>query len=121
MKTYLWIIATAVSKIIKNNIIGKINNILIGKEKGIEVRRWISKCPLIILADNRTDKVIGRIKFLIDSIITIKKVKIIGDPRGTKWVIILLNDVIHPFSIKVNQRGKAIIIDKIICLEGVNT
>lgn len=30
MKTYLWIIATAVSKIIKNNIIGKIISILKG-------------------------------------------------------------------------------------------
>lgn len=85
------------------------------------MRRWINKWPLIILADKRIDKVIGRIKFLMVSIITIKNVSIIGDPMGTKWVIILLNDVIHPFNIKVNQTGNAIIIDKIIWLEGVKT
>lgn len=67
------------------------------------------------------ERVIGRIKFLIVSIITIKNVSIIGDPKGTKWVIILLKDVIHPFNIKVIQKGNAIIIDKIMCLEGVKT
>lgn len=74
-----------------------------------------------MLADKRTDKVIGRIKFLMVSIITIKNVNIIGDPRGTKWVIILLKDVIQPFNIRVIQSGKAMIIDKIIWLDGVKT
>ncbi|MDJ1305891.1 MAG: hypothetical protein MRQ09_06700 [Candidatus Midichloria sp.] len=63
----------------------------------------------------------GRIIFLTVSIITIKKERIMGDPMGTKCVIILLKVVIHPFNIKVIQIGKAIIIDKEICLDGVNT
>ena len=46
-------------------------------------------CPAIILADKRTPKVIGRIKILTDSIITIKNIKPLGHPKGTKCLIIL--------------------------------
>lgn len=49
-------------------------------------RRERSRCPAIMLAASRTDNVIGRIMFLIDSINTIKKDKGIGVPRGTKCV-----------------------------------
>lgn len=65
------------------------------------------------------DKVTGRIKFLTVSIITINEVRGMGDPKGTKCVIILLNEVIHPLIIKVIQIGNAIIIDNEICLVGV--
>ena len=41
-------------------------------------------CPAIILAARRTDRVSGRIKFLIVSIITIKGQKRIGVFKGTK-------------------------------------
>lgn len=79
------------------------------------------RCPLIILADSRTERVIGRIKLLIVSIITIKEVSGNGDPNGTKWVIIILNDVNQPFNISVIQIGKDSIIDNTMCLVGVNT
>jgi len=39
-----------------------------------------NKCPAIILADNRTAKVPGRITFLIVSIRTIKGIKTGGVP-----------------------------------------
>jgi len=39
-----------------------------------------------MLAVNRTDKVIGRIKILIDSINTIKFIKKTGVPCGTRWI-----------------------------------
>lgn len=86
---------------------------------GIEVKRWISRWPLIIFAERRIDRVIGRIILLTVSIITINEVSIRGDPSGTRWAIILLKEVIHPFNIKDSQIGKAIIIDRTMCLEGV--
>ena len=46
----------------------------------------ISKCPATILAANRTDNVIGRIKFLTNSIKIIKGIKAPGVPEGTKWI-----------------------------------
>lgn len=44
-----------------------------------------SKWPAIILAVRRMAKVKGRIISLIDSMITIKGIKIIGVPWGVKW------------------------------------
>ena len=38
-----------------------------------------------MLAANRTDKVIGRMIFLVSSINTIKGAKNIGVPCGTRW------------------------------------
>lgn len=49
-----------------------------------EPKRVKSKCPAIILAVNRIDNVRGRIINLIDSIITIKGIKIGGVPWGVK-------------------------------------
>lgn len=91
----------------------------LGEKSGIDVNRWIKRWPLIIFADKRIDKVIGRIKFLTVSIITIEEVKIIGAPMGTRCIIILLKDVNHPLIIKVIQIGNAIIIERVICLVGV--
>lgn len=45
-----------------------------------------SKCPAIIFAVNRIDKVIGRISNLIDSIITINGINNAGVPWGVRWV-----------------------------------
>ena len=42
-----------------------------------------NKCPATMLADNRIDKVRGRIILLTISIRTIKFIKIIGVPVGT--------------------------------------
>lgn len=47
-------------------------------------KRVSNKCPAIILAVSRTAKVIGRITFLIVSIHTIKGIKTLGVPWGTK-------------------------------------
>lgn len=66
-------------------------------------RRW----PAIILAANRTDKVIGRIIFLTISINTINGIRGAGVPKGTRWaknnrVLLKMLKIINP-----NQRGKA--------------
>lgn len=58
--------------------------------------RDINKCPATMLAVNRTDKVIGRIIFLVDSIRTMKFIREIGVDVGVKWIIISLNDFNHP-------------------------
>lgn len=44
-----------------------------------------SKCPAIILAVRRIAKVKGRIIRLIDSIITIKGIRMKGVPWGVRW------------------------------------
>lgn len=73
------------------------------------------------MAINRTDKVIGRIKFLTVSIKTIKELKKIGEPNGTKWVINLLNLLNNLKTIILNQIGKARYIVKIKWLDAVKT
>jgi len=47
-------------------------------------RRVINKCPAIRLAVNRTHNVIGRIIFLVSSIITINDISTMGVPCGNK-------------------------------------
>lgn len=49
-----------------------------------ELRSVINKCPATIFATNRTESLIGRIKDLKDSIITIKGKRAKGEPVGTK-------------------------------------
>jgi len=44
----------------------------------------ITICPALMLATNRTVKVKGRIKILIDSITTNKGIKMNGEPAGTR-------------------------------------
>jgi hypothetical protein len=48
--------------------------------------KLIKRCPATMLAARRTDNVIGRIKFLTSSIITIRGIKAPGVPVGTKWI-----------------------------------
>jgi len=44
----------------------------------------INKCPATILAARRTDRVMGRIKFLTNSIKTIRGIRAAGVPDGTR-------------------------------------
>jgi len=103
VKTYLWIKATAVSKII---------NIIKTKENKLKIiilflQRAIKICPAVIFAASRTERVIGRIIWLTVSIITINWDKARGVLKGTKclkkWFIFLWNLK----TIKHNQKGKA--------------
>lgn len=63
-------------------------------------RRERSRWPAIILAESRIASVNGRINKLIDSIITIKGIRIIGVPCGVRWAKIsfkklkILNNII---------------------------
>lgn len=50
-------------------------------------RRAIKRWPAIRLAVRRTANAIGRIKFLVNSISTIKGIRILGVPEGTKCAI----------------------------------
>lgn len=68
--------------------------------------RQIKICPAIIFAVSRIISVKGRIKDLIDSIITIKGIKAGGVPVGTKWAIkypVFLNNILK---VKDIQTGK---------------
>ena len=51
---------------------------------GIEPKRFINRCPAIMLALSRILRVRGRIRFLIISIRIIKLIKIVGVPVGTE-------------------------------------
>lgn len=84
--TYDWIIETADSRVTRSSWIkikmGKNKLLMIGPILPNRVNR---RCPAIILAVNRTVKVIGRIIFLIDSIQIMNGIKILGVPWGTRW------------------------------------
>jgi len=70
----------------------------------------ISKCPAIRFAVSRTDRVIGRIRLLTNSIITINIIKALGVPCGTRWYNIMFVFFIQPNNInliqKINEIGK---------------
>ena len=85
LKTKDWIKATAVSRR-PRRIKETIRQEIIGQEQEgpCLLSRASKRCPAIILAAKRTDRVIGRIRLLTTSIKTIKGIKRGGVPRGTK-------------------------------------
>lgn len=109
--TYLWIIATHISNIIKNICIKIIINI-----NELKFNNVINKCPAIKFAVNRIAKDNGRIKILVVSIITINGANIIGVFIGIKWAIILLRFLKIDIIIKNIQKGIAKVKEKFICL-----
>lgn len=72
-----------ISRTCENNIIIIIIKLLIKSPE--EPNNVNNKCPAIILAVKRIAKVKGRIINLINSIKTIKGIKINGVPWGVKW------------------------------------
>lgn len=70
-------------------------------------KRVSKRCPAIIFAANRTDKVIGRIMFLISSIKTINGINAGGVPKGTKWAKAWIVSLIHENKIKESHKGSA--------------
>lgn len=85
INTYAWMQATAPSKIL--SIRGAtIIRMALDIETLIKAlpRRDISKWPAIMFAVSRTHKVIGRIRFLTSSIITIKFINGTGVPWGSR-------------------------------------
>jgi len=60
-----------------------INELLI--DSPVDPNKHRRRCPAIILAVKRIAKVKGRIINLIDSIKTIKGMRIVGVPCGVKW------------------------------------
>ena len=83
----------------------------------ISIKIW----PEIILAVNRTDKVRGRIIILIISIKIKKGAKILGLPKGVKWVIIMLGNLNHPKRKKIKKKVKEKYKFIFNCLVIVNT
>ena len=120
LKTYAWIIATADSKTpskTKESIKGKI---IIRLDWGVwDLNSVSSKCPATMLAASRTDRVKGRIKFLINSINTMKGIKIKGVPSGTKCANILFGVFSQAYTICPSQRGRAKEIVNVKCLDAV--
>jgi len=113
-------IATALSNI--NNKICVIINVIRIILEAIAVwfpKSVIRRCPATIFAIRRTERVTGRITFLIDSIKTIKGIRADGVLCGTKWENMWLVLLIQPNIINVSQRGKAKTRVKEIWLEAV--
>lgn len=73
-----------------------------------------------MLAANRTERVKGRIKFLINSIKTIKGIKALGVPKGTKWANMCVGVFIQPIIICPSHKGRAKATVKVRWLEEVN-
>lgn len=98
--------------------VNKIIKLKINKDNSkLCLKRVNSKCPAIILAVNRIERVLGRIKFLIVSINTIKGINIKGVPWGIKWANIELELFNQPNNINLNHIGNEILNEKIICLD----
>lgn len=108
---------TAISKINSINWIIKIIK-YIKKILGINLLNKVNnKCPAIIFAVKRIERVKGRIIFLNVSINTIKNININGVPLGTKWVNINSVFFNHPNNINLNQIDTPKIKEKIRCLD----
>ena len=84
-----------------------------------EPKRDNNKWPAIILAERRIDKVIGRIIRLMNSIITIKGIRIVGVFEGVRWENIWLVKFSHPKIIILNHRLKDNDKENLRCLEAV--
>lgn len=102
----------SIKRIINNNKNTEIEEIL-------DPNRHKSKCPAVILAANRTERVRGRIKFLTTSIKTMKGISTTGVPKGTKWASIELVVLNIPIIIWPTHKGKANLIVNTRCLEEV--
>lgn len=104
VNTYAWIIATAVSKIVS---VAGIIIMVICVAKVIFViiplRRDRSRCPATMFAVSRTHRVIGRMRFLVISIITMKFIRGVGVPCGTRCVMTFFVCVVAPNSILVSH------------------
>ena len=75
---------TAISSTIRATITGIVENTIIFLMACIELpNRDSIRCPAIILAVNRTDRVMGRMMFLVSSMITIIGNNGVGVPVGT--------------------------------------
>ena len=103
VNTYLWIIATAISKPIRtsNTKENMFSTVIVLLVKAIRI------CPAVIFAASRTDRVKGRIIWLTVSINTINWDKGRGVLKGTrclkKWFVFFLNlKITNP-----NHNGKA--------------
>jgi len=104
MNTYAWIPATADSRIVKT--IGISIDIAVAVAP-ISIRAFpnsdINKCPAIMFAVSRTHRVIGRMILLVISIKTMKFIKAIGVPCGSKCVSMCLYFFVHPYELIVNH------------------
>jgi len=85
MNTYAWMQATADSRTESVRETGVARMFWTGPRldrafPSRVIRRW----PAIRLAVNRTHRVIGRMMFLVSSIITMKDISAIGVPCGSK-------------------------------------
>ena len=112
---------TAISRIIRATITGIVDITIIFLIPCMAFpRRESMRCPAIMFAVSRTDRVIGRIMFLIISMITMKGRSAEGVPVGTMWANIILGDFIHPNNMRDNQKVRARGKFNIMCLVGVN-
>lgn len=83
INTYAWRPATAISKIMRESWIN-ITGVNLISEVIPDPTSLSSKCPAIILATSRIERVNGRINRLTSSISTIRGISPKGVPTGTK-------------------------------------
>lgn len=99
--TYAWITDTPSSRRFINRmgiILATLGLIDIIKDTRMER----SRCPAVMLAISRIDRVIGRIMILIVSIRTMNGIKAGGVPWGSKDLAVDIGDLV-----KLNSKGRA--------------
>ena len=80
-----------------------------------------NKWPAVILAASRTERVIGRIKFLTISISTINGIKALGVPVGTKCAKVAFKSFKQELKTMAVQTIRLKVSVNDICLEAVKT
>lgn len=115
--TYAWIMATAVSSVIRRNCVDKVmRNRLMGLPGMRFLRRVNKRCPAIMLAASRTERVMGRMILLVISIMIIKGIRGVGVPNGTRWARKLVILFQRENRMKPSQKGRAKDKEMVRCL-----
>ena len=110
-KTYAWIMATATSRIVSNSKIKRVSSETAGiveKRAIVAVETsWMSRCPAVRFAVNRTPRARGRIRRLVVSIMIKAGISRVGVPSGSRWLKEADGWLRRPVSRVASHRGKA--------------
>jgi hypothetical protein len=114
MNTYAWMQATADSRIVRMIGVNIVSMVTVGVVDMRNLPRSdMSKCPAIRLAVSRTHNVIGRIRFLVISMATMKNMSGGGVPCGRRCVSMCFVFLVHPNSTtgiqSVNDSGRVVV------------
>ena len=110
-KTYAWIIATAISRMVRRSRISAVKAETtgrIGRRAIVAVEMsWMRRCPAVRFAVRRTPKARGRMKRLVVSIRIRAGISSVGVPSGKRCPREIEGWFRRPVSRVASQSGKA--------------